>query len=113
MREMLAITAVLVGQGLGDQVALVTDGRFSGATRGLMVGHISPEAWEGGPIALLRDGDPIVVDVPKHRLQAVVSASELRRRRKAWRRPSPRYRTGALAKYARLVGPSSRGAVCD
>ncbi len=112
MREMLAITAVLVGQGLGDHVALVTDGRFSGATRGLMVGHVSPEAWDGGPLALVRDGDTIHVDVAGRRLRIEVSAAEMARRRRGWKRPSARYATGALAKYARLVGSAAQGAVC-
>ncbi len=112
MREMLAVTAALVGQGLGEEVALVTDGRFSGATRGLMVGHVSPEAWDGGPMALVRDGDSIVIDVPQRRLDVDLSASEIEARRRTWGRPSPRYTTGALAKYAKLVASASRGAVC-
>ncbi len=112
MREMLALTAALVGQGLGEEVALATDGRFSGATRGLMVGHVSPEAWEGGPIALLRDGDVVHVDVPRRRLDVDLIESELRRRRESWKVPEPRYRSGALAKYAKLVSSASVGAVC-
>ncbi len=112
MREMLAITAALVGQGLGDQIALVTDGRFSGATRGLMVGHVSPEAWEAGPLALVATGDTILVDVPARRLQLDVSAVEMGRRRRRWKRPTPRYATGVLAKYSRLVGSAAQGAVC-
>ena len=112
MREMLAVTAALVGQGLGEEVALVTDGRFSGATRGLMVGHVSPEAWDGGPMALVRDGDSIVIDVPQRRLDVDLSASEVEARHRTWRRPPPRYTTGALAKYAKLVASASRGAVC-
>lgn len=112
MREMLALTAALVGQGLGEEVALATDGRFSGATRGLMVGHVSPEAWEGGPIALLRDGDVVHVDVPGRRLDVDLLESELRRRRESWKAPEPRYRSGALAKYAKLVSSASVGAVC-
>jgi len=113
MREMLAITAALVGQGLGDQVALVTDGRFSGATRGLMVGHVSPEAWDGGPLALVRDHDLVEVDVPKRRLAVGLTKKELAARGKAWRRPKARYTSGALAKYAKLVGSAATGAVCD
>ena len=113
MREMLALTAALVGQGLGEEVALATDGRFSGATRGLMVGHVSPEAWEGGPIALLRDGDVVHVDVPGRRLDVDLLESELRRRRESWKVPEPRYRSGALAKYAKLVSSASVGAVCE
>jgi len=113
MREMLAITAALVGQGLGDQVALVTDGRFSGATRGLMVGHVSPEAWEGGPLAVLRDGDVVEVDVPLRRLRAQVTQKETVARLRKWKRPKSRYPRGALAKYAKLVGSAAHGAVCD
>ena len=112
MREMLAITAALVGQGLGDQVALVTDGRFSGATRGLMVGHVSPEAWDGGPLAIVRKGDAVEVDVPRRRLSMALTRKEIGARTRKWKRPKPRYTTGALAKYARLVGSASRGAVC-
>jgi dihydroxy-acid dehydratase len=111
MREMLAVTAALVGAGLGDSVALLTDGRFSGATRGLMGGHVAPEAAEGGPIALLKDGDVIAIDVDSQRLDVDVSAEELSRRRAAWVAPPPRYTTGALAKYARLVTSASLGAV--
>ncbi len=113
MREMLAITAALVGQGLGDQVALVTDGRFSGATRGLMVGHVSPEAWDGGPLALVREGDRITVHVAARRLSFEITKKESQARRRRWRRPAPRYESGALAKYAKLVGSASKGAVCD
>ena len=113
MREMLAITAAIVGQGLGEQVALITDGRFSGATRGLMVGHVSPEAWDGGPLSLVRDGDPISIDVPARSLSVDVPRDELRRRAKTWKRPEPRYTSGALAKYARLVSSAALGAVCD
>lgn len=112
MREMLALTAALVGQGLGESVALVTDGRFSGATRGLMVGHVSPEAWDGGPLALLREGDMVHVDVSQRRLEVDLSETELAQRRAAWRRPEPRYRTGALAKYAQLVSSAAVGATC-
>lgn len=113
MREMLAMTAALVGQGLGEEVALLTDGRFSGATRGLMVGHVSPEAWDGGPIALLRDGDVVEVDVSKRKLRVDLTKADLAKRMKAWRRPKPRYPRGALAKYAKLVGSAARGAVCE
>jgi dihydroxy-acid dehydratase len=111
MREMLAVTGALVGQGLGDSVALVTDGRFSGATHGPMVGHVAPEAAVGGPIALLREGDVITVDIPHRRLEVRLSEEELAARRARWRSPSPKYTTGALAKYARLVGSASEGAV--
>ncbi|OGS45260.1 MAG: dihydroxy-acid dehydratase [Euryarchaeota archaeon RBG_16_67_27] len=113
MREMLAMTAALVGQGLGEKVALITDGRFSGATRGLMVGHVAPEAWDGGLIALLRDGDPIEIDVPKRIVRTGLTKKETDARRKKWRRPPPRYRTGALAKYAKLVSSAAVGAVCS
>jgi dihydroxy-acid dehydratase len=111
MREMLQVTGALQGAGLGSSVALMTDGRFSGATHGFMVGHVAPEAAVGGPIAALRDGDVIVLDVKRRRLDVELSAAELRRRLKAVRPPKPRYATGALAKYARLVSSASDGAV--
>jgi dihydroxy-acid dehydratase len=111
MPEMLSITSALVGRGLGDSVALVTDGRFSGATRGLMVGHVSPEAVHGGPIALVRDGDVVTIDVDARRLEVDLSDAEFERRRAAWRAPEPRVRRGVLAKYARSVGSASKGAV--
>jgi dihydroxy-acid dehydratase len=111
MREMLAVTSALVGQGLGDSVALVTDGRFSGASHGPMVGHVAPEAAVGGPIALLREGDVITLDIPRRRLEVKLSEEELAARRARWRPPTPKYTTGALAKYARLVGSASEGAV--
>ena len=111
MREMLAVTAALVGQGLGDQVALITDGRFSGATRGLMVGHVAPEAAVGGPIALVQDRDPIVLDIPGRRLEVAVSDDVLEERRRAWQPVSHPYVTGALAKYTRLVTSAAQGAV--
>jgi dihydroxy-acid dehydratase len=110
MREMLHVTAALVGEGLGDEVALITDGRFSGATHGLMVGHIAPEAFHGGPIALLRDGDTVVLDVEARTLDAEVDDAELSRRRSEWRQPEPRYATGVFAKYAATVGSASEGA---
>ncbi len=111
MREMLAVTAALVGQGLGESVALLTDGRFSGATRGLMAGHVAPEAARGGPIALVRDGDRIRFDVDARRVDLRVSAAERARRRAAWRAPVPAYTTGVMAKYAALVSSASDGAV--
>jgi dihydroxy-acid dehydratase len=111
MREMLAVTGALVGAGLGDQVALVTDGRFSGATHGLAVGHVAPEAQVGGPIALVADGDRITIDVAHRRIDLDVDPAELAQRRSAWRAPRPHYRTGALAKYATLVGSAAEGAV--
>ena len=113
MREMLAVTAAVKGAGLGADVALVTDGRFSGATFGLCVGHVAPEAADGGPIALVADGDRIVLDVPSRRLDLLVDEAELARRRAAWRPHAPRYPRGALGKYARLVSSAARGAVCD
>jgi dihydroxy-acid dehydratase len=111
MREMLAVTAAIVGQGLGEKVAMVTDGRFSGATRGFMVGHVSPEAMVCGPIALVNEGDRIMIDTEKSKLDLVVSKKELKRRMKRWKPIKPHYRTGALAKYASLVQPASEGAV--
>jgi dihydroxy-acid dehydratase len=111
MREMLAVTAALVGRGLGESVALVTDGRFSGATRGLMVGHVAPEAATGGPIAAVRDGDIIELDIPKRGLTLNVPAAEISARLATWTPPPPRYVTGVLAKYARLVASAAQGAV--
>lgn len=111
MREMLQVTGALVGAGLGDSVALVTDGRFSGATHGLVVGHVAPEAANGGAIALVHDGDEIRIDPAGRRIDLLVDDAELARRRAAWREPEPRYKTGALAKYARLVSSASTGAV--
>ena len=111
MREMLGVTSALMGAGLGDSVALVTDGRFSGATRGFMVGHVAPEAFHGGPLGILRDGDPIVIDVKNRRLDVELSEKEIGERRKVWKAPAPRYTTGVLAKYAKLVSSASAGAV--
>jgi dihydroxy-acid dehydratase len=111
MREMLAVTAALVGAGLGNSVALLTDGRFSGASWGLTVGHVAPEAAHGGPIAALRDGDVIVLDVAKRRLDVELSAADIQKRLAAWTPPAPRYHSGVLAKYARLVSSASTGAV--
>jgi dihydroxy-acid dehydratase len=110
MREMLHVTAALVGEGLGDEVALITDGRFSGATHGLMVGHIAPEAYRGGAIGLLRDGDVVVLDVDARRLDVEIDDAELERRRSEWRQPEPRYTSGVFAKYAATVGSASEGA---
>jgi dihydroxy-acid dehydratase len=110
MREMLHVTAALVGEGLGEEIALITDGRFSGATHGLMVGHIAPEAARGGPIAVVRDGDGIVIDVERRRLDLDVSEDELAQRLAAWRAPAPRYTKGVFAKYAAQVGSASEGA---
>jgi dihydroxy-acid dehydratase len=111
MREMLAVTAALVGAGLGDSVALLTDGRFSGATHGLMAGHVAPEAANGGPIAAIADGDTIIFDIPKRQLTLDVSAAEIQKRLTAWRPPQPRFTSGVMAKYALLVSSSSLGAV--
>jgi dihydroxy-acid dehydratase len=111
MREMLGVTAAIVGAGLGDSVALLTDGRFSGATRGLTVGHVSPEASRGGPIAALREGDIVVLDVAKRRLDVDLSDREITGRLASWKAPAPRYETGVMAKYARLVSSASMGAI--
>jgi dihydroxy-acid dehydratase len=111
MREMLAVTAALVGAGLGDSVALLTDGRFSGATHGLMAGHVAPEAALGGPIAAVRDGEMVVFDLPKRSLSVEVADAELRNRMASWKAPAPRYTHGVMAKYALLVSSSSLGAV--
>ena len=111
MREMLAVTAALVGEGLGEDVALLTDGRFSGATRGFMAGHVAPEALVGGPIAAVRDGDQITIDVPSRRMDVELSDDEIARRVDAYRSPPPAYSDGVLAKYARLVSSASEGAV--
>jgi len=111
MREMLHVTAAIVGEGIGDDVALITDGRFSGATHGLMVGHVAPEAYRGGPIAAIREGDIIVLDVEKRELNVELSDDEIAARLSTWTRPEPNYRTGVLAKYATLVSSASEGAV--
>jgi dihydroxy-acid dehydratase len=111
MREMLAVTGALGGAGLGEEVALITDGRFSGGTRGFAIGHVAPEAAHGGPMAVVRDGDTIVIDLPRRRLDLDVPAEEIKRRLGAWKAPEPRYKTGALAKYARLVRSAAQGAV--
>jgi dihydroxy-acid dehydratase len=112
MREMLAVTAAVKGAGLGADVALLTDGRFSGATFGLCVGHVAPEAADGGPIALVAEGDRVVLDVPNRRLDLPdVDADELARRRAGWKPLEPRYPTGVLAKYAKLVSSAAQGAI--
>jgi dihydroxy-acid dehydratase len=111
MREMLAVTAALVGQGLGENVGLVTDGRFSGGTHGLVVGHVAPEAWVGGPLALLREGDVITIDADAKRLDVKLDDPELGRRREGWKKPPIRAERGVLAKYARIVHSASEGAV--
>ncbi|MDA0336235.1 MAG: dihydroxy-acid dehydratase [bacterium] len=111
MREMLHVTGAIMGAGLGESVALITDGRFSGATRGLMLGHVAPEAAVGGPVALLRDGDRITIDTATRSLSVALSDEELAQRHQAWRAPAPRYTTGVMAKYAKLVSSASQGAV--
>ena len=111
MREMLSTTAALYGRGMGESVALITDGRFSGATRGFCIGHVGPEAAVGGPIALVRDGDIIAIDAEKGTLDLLVDESELESRRKAWRPPANPYQSGVLKKYADQVGPARYGAV--
>jgi dihydroxy-acid dehydratase len=111
MREMLGVTAALVGAGLGDTVALLTDGRFSGATHGLMAGHVAPEAAQGGPIAALRDGDTIVFDIAARRLDVHIAEEEMNARLRQWKPPAPRYTSGVMAKYAKLVSSASEGAI--
>jgi len=111
MREMLATTAALVGQGLGKKVAMVTDGRFSGGTRGFMVGHVAPEAFVGGPIALVKDGDEISIDIEDNSINLHVSDEELTKRKSQWNRPKSNYESGVLAKYASLVGSAAQGAI--
>ena len=113
MREMLSPTAALVGQGLAEDVGLITDGRFSGGTYGMVVGHVAPEAAVGGPIALIEEGDSITIDAHQLLVQLNVAEDELARRRAAWKAPAPRYTRGVLAKYARLVSTASKGAVTD
>jgi dihydroxy-acid dehydratase len=113
MREMLTPTSAIMGKGLGSDVALITDGRFSGGSHGFVVGHITPEAAEGGPIALVEDGDEITIDAESNSIELTVSESELAERRKRWSAPEPRYRRGVLAKYAKTVSSASLGAVTD
>jgi dihydroxy-acid dehydratase len=113
MREMLAPTSALVGQGLGESVGLITDGRFSGGTWGMVVGHVAPEAFVGGPIALIEEGDSVTIDAHRLLLQLNVSDEELARRRAAWKQPAPRYTRGVLAKFAKLAASASQGAVTD
>lgn len=113
MREMLSPTSAIMGRGLGQEVAFITDGRFSGGSHGFVVGHVTPEAAVGGPIALLKNGDTITIDAEKREVNMKVSAAELRARAKSWKPPKQRYKRGVLAKYARLVGPASQGAVTD
>ena len=111
MREMLSPTSAIIGAGLGDDVGLITDGRFSGGTYGMVVGHVAPEAYVGGTIGLVEEGDSITIDADRNLLQLNVSEEELAERRKRWTKPEPRYRRGVLAKYAKLVSSASFGAV--
>jgi dihydroxy-acid dehydratase len=113
MREMLSPTSAIMGKGLGKDVALITDGRFSGGSHGFVVGHVTPEAYLGGPIALIRNGDPIAIDAEQRTITLVIPAKELAARRKAWKQPKPRYSFGVLAKYAHTVRTASEGAVTD
>jgi dihydroxy-acid dehydratase len=112
MQEMLSPTSYIMGRGLGDSVALITDGRFSGGTRGACIGHISPEAAEGGPIGLLREGDIVAIDIPQGKLNVKISDSELEQRRREWKPREPRVNYGALGKYAKLASSADEGAVC-
>ena len=112
MREMLAPTATLMGLGLGDSVALITDGRFSGGTRGPCIGHVSPEAAEGGPIALVEEGDRIRLDIPNRRLELLVDEADMTRRQGAWRAPEAKIKTGWLSRYAKVVTSANTGAIC-
>jgi dihydroxy-acid dehydratase len=111
MREMLSVTAAIVGEGLGETVALLTDGRFSGATRGLMIGHVSPEAALGGPIAALHEGDTIHIDINTRTLEVEINDATLKQRLHSWKAPQPKYSTGVFAKYAALVHSASEGAI--
>jgi dihydroxy-acid dehydratase len=113
MREMLAPTSAISGKGLGSQVALITDGRFSGGTHGFVVGHITPEAYAGGPLALVKNGDKIRIDAEQRQISILLSAAEMKARRRAWKPPKPRYTRGVLAKYASHVTSASLGAVTD
>ena len=111
MREMLGVTGAIVGAGLGETVALLTDGRFSGATRGLMVGHVAPEAARGGPLAALQEGDSIVIDIDARRLDVELADADIASRLSRWQEPAPRYTGGVFAKYAALVSSASEGAI--
>jgi dihydroxy-acid dehydratase len=113
MQEMLAPTSALIGQGLGESVGLLTDGRFSGGTWGMVVGHVAPEAFVGGTIALVKNGDSITIDAHKRLIQLNVSQKEIAARRKKWKQPKPRYTRGLLAKYTKLVSTASLGAITD
>jgi dihydroxy-acid dehydratase len=113
MREMLSPTSAIVGKGLGKDVALITDGRFSGGSHGFVVGHITPEAYTGGPLAVVQDGDTITIDAVKHKITLEIDKDKLKKRLKKWKQPEPRYTRGVLAKYAATVRSASEGAVTD
>jgi len=113
MQEMLAPTSALIGQGLGESVGLITDGRFSGGTWGMVVGHVAPEAFVGGPIALVHEGDSITIDAHKRLIQLNVSEEELGKRRTQWKQRAPRYTRGLMGKYTKIVSTASKGAVTD
>ncbi|MCX7869067.1 MAG: dihydroxy-acid dehydratase, partial [Terrimicrobiaceae bacterium] len=113
MREMHSPTSAVMGRGLGNDVALITDGRFSGGTHGFVVGHITPESYDGGPLAVVKNGDPITIDASRRELNLEIPAAEIRRRLAAWKRPRPRYTRGVLAKFAALAATASEGAVTD
>ncbi|NDE98351.1 MAG: dihydroxy-acid dehydratase, partial [Verrucomicrobia bacterium] len=113
MREMLSPTSAIMGKGLGKDVALITDGRFSGGSHGFVVGHVTPEAYEGGPLAIVKNGDAIVFDAEKREITLGISPGELDKRLRLWKRPAPRYTRGVLAKYAATVKSASEGAVTD
>jgi dihydroxy-acid dehydratase len=113
MQEMLAPTSALIGQGLGESVGLITDGRFSGGTWGMVVGHVAPEAYMGGMLAFVQEGDSITIDAHKQLVQLNVSDAEIAKRRAAWKQPKPRYTRGVLGKYIKLVSTASKGAVTD
>ena len=113
MQEMLAPTAALIGQDLGESVGLITDGRFSGGTWGMVVGHVAPEAYVGGAIAMVQEGDSITIDADRLLIQLNITDDELAKRRAAWKQPAPKYTRGALAKFMKLVSSASKGAVTD
>ena len=113
MREMLSPTSAIMGKGLGEDVALITDGRFSGGSHGFVVGHVTPEAYDGGPIAVVRDGDPISIDAESNKITLELSDNEIEIRLAEWKKPSPRYKRGVLTKYAASVASASEGAVTD
>jgi dihydroxy-acid dehydratase len=113
MREMLSPTSAIMGRGLGNDVALITDGRFSGGSRGFVVGHVTPEAFEGGPIALVENGDSITIDAQSREMTLNISEQEMAKRKLSWQKPAPKYTRGLLAKYAKTVSSASTGAVTD